>query len=303
MSQGIADGTVGPWAREKLDALGLYLDFYTKVLKNQGAWCKSTTFVDAFAGAGTARVRRKTVDQSSEISLFEAIDPVSADNEAEELIRGSPRVALDILNPFSRYVFVERDPGRAAALAQLRAEYVHRHIEVRQGTANEELDALLQDGLGSPGHLGVVFLDPFGMQLSWAIIERLAATRRIEVIINFALDMAIQRVLSRSGDLPEAWVAALDRFFGSREWESLAYKHSDGLFGPHVEKRNDAGPQILHWYRARLKTAFGHVSPAKLISNTRGNPLYHLIWAGPHKKGLQGADYILRKGKRGNPSS
>jgi three-Cys-motif partner protein len=301
MSRGIADGTVGPWAREKLDALGAYLDFYTKVLKNQQGWCKSTTFVDAFAGAGTARVRRRTAEPSSEAGLFAEVEAVTGDSEAEEYIRGSPRVALDVANPFSRYVFIERNPGRAAELAQLGAEYGSGYeVEVRQGTADEELDSLLRNGLGRPGHLGVVFLDPFGMQMSWAVIERLAATKRIEVFINFALDMAIQRVLARSALLPEPWVAALDRFFGTHDWYDQAYVRSDDLFGSHVEKRADAGPRLLAWYRSRLRAAFGHVSPARLISNTRGNPLYHLIWAGPHAKGLQGADYILRKGKLSN---
>jgi hypothetical protein len=50
MSDVDSSPTVGPWAREKLDALGAYLDFYTKVLKNQGHWVKSTTFVDAWYG-------------------------------------------------------------------------------------------------------------------------------------------------------------------------------------------------------------------------------------------------------------
>lgn len=49
--------TVGPWAKEKLDALGQYLNFYTTVLKNQGHWLRGTIFVDAFAGAGLAQVR------------------------------------------------------------------------------------------------------------------------------------------------------------------------------------------------------------------------------------------------------
>ena len=40
---------VGPWAKDKLDALARYLDYYTKVLKN-GPW--RTVYVDAFAGGG-----------------------------------------------------------------------------------------------------------------------------------------------------------------------------------------------------------------------------------------------------------
>ena len=45
---------VGPWAKEKLDALARYLDFYTKVLKNQ-PW--HTVYLDAYAGGGRAIVR------------------------------------------------------------------------------------------------------------------------------------------------------------------------------------------------------------------------------------------------------
>ena len=53
------DNSVGPWAKEKLDALRQYLDYYTKVLKNQGHWLKGTYFVDAFAGPGLSKVRKK----------------------------------------------------------------------------------------------------------------------------------------------------------------------------------------------------------------------------------------------------
>lgn len=46
---------VGIWAKEKLGALARYLDYYTKVLKNQ-IWCR-TIYFDAFAGAGAAQIR------------------------------------------------------------------------------------------------------------------------------------------------------------------------------------------------------------------------------------------------------
>ncbi|MFX6273703.1 three-Cys-motif partner protein TcmP, partial [Acinetobacter baumannii] len=89
---------VGPWAKEKLDALSEYLGFYTKVLKNQGWWCRGTIFVDAFAGPGRAKVRTKP-KAAPEVSLFDT-EP-AADAEAVEYLKGSPRVALDIENPFS----------------------------------------------------------------------------------------------------------------------------------------------------------------------------------------------------------
>ena len=46
------DSSVGPRAKEKLDALRQYLNFYTTVLKKQGHWLHGTIFVDALAGPG-----------------------------------------------------------------------------------------------------------------------------------------------------------------------------------------------------------------------------------------------------------
>jgi three-Cys-motif partner protein len=296
MSESEQTPIVGPWAREKLDALGAYLNFYTTALKNQGDWLKGTTFVDAFAGAGKAKVRRRA-SSSEEEDLLAELEPPPIDAEADEYVRGSPRVALDLTTPFSRYVFIERDPVRVGELERIREEYGHRRrIEVRQGRAGDELDELLQADLSRAAHRAVVFLDPFGMQISWSTIERLAATKQVEVMINFALGMAIQRALPRSAVLSPGWRETHDRFFGSPDWYGQVYEERSDLLGTKIEKRGDAGNRLLEWYRTRLKIAFGHVSPARLIKNTRGGHLYYLIWAGPHALGLKGAHHILSKG-------
>src|SRR5437763_5976604 len=98
------DTSVGPWAREKLNALGQYLSFYTRVLKNQRRWLRGTLYVDAFAGPGLSRIRTKT-RASKPPGLFDT-DPESDKAEAE-FLKGSPRIALDIANPFSSYLFIE----------------------------------------------------------------------------------------------------------------------------------------------------------------------------------------------------
>src|SRR5438309_1595055 len=54
MRPALPGAVVGPWAKEKLDALERYLDFYTKVLKNQ-PW--EAIYIDAYAGGGRAAVR------------------------------------------------------------------------------------------------------------------------------------------------------------------------------------------------------------------------------------------------------
>ena len=86
---------------------------------------------------------------------------------------------------------------------------------------------------------------------------------------------------------------SLTTFFGSPGRKRYAYEEVEDLMGPRVRKFADSEERLLDWYRERLRQAFGHVSQAQLIRNTRGGRLYYLIWAGPHPAGLLGADYIL----------
>lgn len=299
MSSKSSDDSVGPWAREKLGALGEYLNFYTTVLKNQSHWCRGTIYIDAFAGPGRSKVRQipKATNPQHE-NLFDEIVPmVEAVEEADEFLKGSPRVALDIKYPFSSYTFIERNPVRVAELHALAEEYGDkRRIVVKEGDASAELLAILSSKTDWRSYRGVVFVDPFGMHIPWSTLEALAKTTVFEVIINFPLGMAIQRFLVRTGDVPANWAATLDDFFGSPDWREHAYEAKEGLFGSSTTKQEDSGKRLLEWYLQRLKDAFGHVSPARLIRNTKGGHLYYLIWAGPHSKGLEGAKHILGKG-------
>lgn len=290
------DNTVGPWAREKLDALARYLNFYTTVLKKQSSWLHGTIFVDAFAGPGLSRVRTKEKTRTDP-GLF---GPETESDPGEiEFLKGSPRIALDIANPFGRYIFVERDPERIAELRNLKTEYASsRSITIHEGDANAALEAWLESGIDWQHHRAVVFLDPFGMQVPWSTIVLLAKTKAVEVLINFPLGMAIQRLLVRSGDIRADWQVSLDIFFGSPDWRQLVYREGTDLFGAKVRKVEDSGQRLLDWYRTRLRSVFGQVSSARLIKNTRGNPLYYLIWAGPNATGLKGAEHILSKGEK-----
>lgn len=286
---------VGPWAQEKLDALERYLDYYTKVLKRQ-PW--RTIYFDAFAGGGQAAIRRRPSSDDLIASLWTQ-EPAE---ERLELINGSPLRALNIDNPFDRYVFVDADPARVGQLDALREEFNGRRvISVRQGTAADEVDWLLSRNISRATHRGVAFLDPFGAHLEWRSIQALADTRVFEVIINFPLHMAINRLMKVDAQIPATWRAQLDGFFGT-DWYEQVYSVSDGLFGPITEKRSDALDRLLTFYRQKLKRAFGHVSQPKLIRNTKGHPLYYLLWAGPHAKGLKGADYVLQMGEKIAPA-
>ncbi len=285
---------VGPWAREKLAGLRDYLVAYMTILGKRPAL--KTVYVDAFAAAGQALVRRRGRDDPT---MPLDLGDQAEDADAREVIDGSPRVALAVEPPFDQYVFIETDEGRRSSLEELASLYGgQRNIVVRATDCNTYLTTTLLKTLAADRNWRVVvFLDPFGMHVPWPTIMALAATRQVEVFINFPMGMAIQRLLPRTGRFTNRRRAKLDEYFGSPEWFDEAYARDPGLLGAMVRKRGDAAERLVEWYRGRLKAAFGHVSTARLITNSKGGHLYHLIFAGPNATGARIASHVLGRAR------
>ncbi|MYE81848.1 MAG: hypothetical protein F4X36_08385 [Gammaproteobacteria bacterium] len=111
--------------------------------------------------------------------------------------------------------------------------------------------------------------------------------------------MAIQRLLKRSGAFTANEREKLDAYFGTSEWFDLLYRRRENLFGEDsTEKVRKAGDVLVGWYRDRLRDAFGYVSEAREVQNTRGAPLYYLIFAGPNRTGARIANHVLKQGAR-----
>jgi three-Cys-motif partner protein len=282
------EGTVGPWAAAKLNALEAYLGFYGTALKNQPF---ERVYVDAFAGACVARVRAGTATEPS--PFFDVEDDPEAQ---EEFIFGSPVRALGLAHPFHRHFFFDLDETRAERLRTLAKGRSGVSVEV--GDCNPLIRGLAPS-LKRSGLRGVAFLDPYGAHLEWATLEALAETGTMEVVVNFPLAMAINRLITRSGNVPEAWSDQLTACFGTDEWRTIAYDRETDLFGNEVTTKKDGvAERLLDLYVGRLKVIFPFVAQPHLIRNTRKAPLYYLIWAGPNKLGLKGASYILKQGER-----
>ncbi|MYE14433.1 MAG: 23S rRNA (adenine(2030)-N(6))-methyltransferase RlmJ [Gammaproteobacteria bacterium] len=290
---------VGPWAREKLDCLGNYLEAYTTILRRQRF--RGYFYVDAFAGPGSLKLRRERVDDSEQRALLEVAEHASRDTGEGEYISGSPRVALELEQPFTYYIFIELDPSRIEELELLRSEFKWpERIRIRREDCNAYLRRLLERMEGQWRYWrGVVFLDPFGMQVPWETLVALGQTRAVEVFINFPVGMAIQRLLKRSGAFTQREREKLDAYFGTPEWFDLLYRRREDLFGQDSkEKVREAGDVLVRWYRDRLRDAFGYVSDAREVQNTRGAPLYYLIFAGPNRTGARIANHVLKQGAR-----
>jgi three-Cys-motif partner protein len=237
----------GPWTEIKLDAVQYYLECYTKALKRVGF---DLTYIDAFAGTGS-RVTEGIVG-----GFFETPPETNA---------GSARRAIAVQPPFDHYLFIEKDPEWAQTLAEIEAEHPRLDIKTITGDANEVLRKLVRQEpwlrRDASRSRGVVFLDPYALQVDWKTVRALASTHVLDVWYLFPIRDTI-RQLARdfSGIGPKAGV--LDRVL-SPEWRELyrpAPKH--GFFhSDKPELRRSVTPrQFEQWLKQRLEQEFAFVS-------------------------------------------
>lgn len=148
----------------------------------------------------------------------------------------------------------------------------------------------------------VVFLDPYGMQVDWSLIERLAETRAIDLWILFPLGQAVIRLLKRKEPPPEEWADALTRIFGTGKWRDAFYpkRAQATLFGDKDLYSRDADfDRVGRFFVERLKTVFAGVAENPLpLRNSRNVPLYLLCFASGNPRGaptaIKIAQHILR---------
>lgn len=280
---------VGPWAREKLDLLESYLKAYNLVLSKQPYWRR--IYIDAFAGVPVAQVRgRRETEAQAEMGL-DANDAAIV----SQYLAGSPIRALSQDPGFDEHYFVDMDPKRVADLIALKAQFPTKHIDARIGDCNLILPEIV-DRLGQQKVKGVAFLDPYGAHLHWTTVAKIAETKKFEAIINFPAAMAINRLITRDGHIPDEWRNQLDGLFGGDVWRKVSFEVVNDLFGnSQPQKADGVAEKLLNLYVDKLREVFGYVATPRLVTNTKGAPLYYLLWAGHHPMGMKIADHILKK--------
>jgi len=267
----------GDWTERKLDVLAKYLKGYTTALK-------LTTFeklyVDAFAGTGYREARR---DDGGPTVSSALLLPDLAEPEPQALLDGSARRALATEPHFERYLFIERDAARCAKLETLKTEFsqIADAIDIRQGEANAEIQSLCAGSWST--RRAVLFLDPYGMQVEWTTIEAVARTKAIDLWILFPLGIGVNRLLTRSGDIPESWRRRLDLLLGTHDWYDEFYKveTTPTLFGVEEERVVKASTETIgKYFIQRLQSVFAGVAPEPaVLRNSKNVPLYLLSFA------------------------
>lgn len=286
----------GSWTDQKLQRLQKYLIAYQEALKNQPF---TLDYIDAFAGTGYNTPKAKPEIQSP---LFNDL----ASKDTREFLDGSARIALQIPRPFHHYFFIEQDADRYAELPKLKTEFpsLASRIHPVNDEANHYLTALCKNhNWLRENRRAVVFLDPFGMQVTWTTIEAIAKTQAIDLWLLFPLGIGVMRMLPNHGQIPPAWRKRLDAMFGETDWFDAFYskQNSLDLFGAESEvsiKKADYAA-ISAYFVKRLKTVFPHVAKNPLpLLNSSHCPLYLFCFAAANPKGgpiaTKIAEHILK---------
>lgn len=237
----------GAWAREKLYYLERYLEIFSVGMKAK--WAGRLYYVDLFAGPGKCQIR-----------------------DTREEIDGSPLIALKF--NFAKYFFIEADERCYQALVvRAKDRAPEKHVDIVRGDCNGEITNLKLPA----SSLGLAFIDPTGVSnLAFETIRKLAAGRKIDLIINFPEGMGIRMNLHQYTDTEKN---ALNRFMGSAQWQRRERQVSRSF--------DEICKEIATEYLANLKS-LGYLAvnsdwiPVKTDQNTL---LYYLLFASKNPRG------------------
>jgi three-Cys-motif partner protein len=201
----------GAHTDDKVARLRDYLKAFTTALKNQPF---ELIYIDAFAGSG------------GRTDVLPVLPLLDGDNAEPQVVTvpGSARLAIEVTPPLHRLVLIEKDPGRFAALERLRDQFPTRQIECSQGDANDVVQNLCRTTQWQ--HVrGVIFLDPFGMEVDWSTLVAVATTHALDVWYFFPL-MGLYRQAANDAahfKIDPSKRERLNKVLGTDEWERAWY--------------------------------------------------------------------------------
>lgn len=301
-SKGKAHTFGGDWTSTKLDVIAKYLTAYTTALKDKPSADRpfKKAYIDAFAGTGYRSMRSEDASDDTANLLF----PDLAEPAPQGLLDGSARLALKTEPQFDRYIFIDRSTDRVRQLESLREEFpdLASKITVEKGDANKEIQKLCGPKMNWSGRRAVLFLDPYGMQVEWETIAAIAGTKSIDLWLLFPLGIGVNRLVTRSGDIPDGWQRRLDTLLGTTSWREEFYsvERQPTLFGGNEERVVKASKETIgRYFNDRLKSVFAGVADTPgVLRNSANCPLYLLCFAAGNEKGapiaLKIANHLLK---------
>ncbi|NJN03905.1 MAG: three-Cys-motif partner protein TcmP [Leptolyngbyaceae cyanobacterium SL_1_1] len=279
---------VGRWSEEKLDLLAQYLKAYSNIMNNQKTsnnptgkpWLRAYYYIDAFAGS----VKSKSKEDES------------------RYIEGSPLRALQTEPKFDGYWFVDLSPRRVERVNQLREEFPDRVIETWQGNCNNVLcNEIITRIPSSSKQRAFVFLDPYGLQVNWETVRRLAEARTCDIFVNFSV-MGVTRLLPKNQSPGTQVIEQLSKVMGSTDWINQIYRlptenqlNFFSIQEPQLRRETIQPKWLAVLYLEQLKKLFSHVSKPVLMRNSTNSALYALCLASHNKTAVKITNDIFNR--------
>ena len=260
---GLPARDTGEWVLHKLAIMSSYERAFNQAAQSSHV----RNYADGFAGHGLNRIRSE-----------------------DRFVYGSAWIAAR--SGFTDLLLMEQNSTAHGAL-QARLGH-HPRTRVLLGDCNERLAAEMSASL-NPRAPTLCVLDPNGVELQWSTVEQISqfrsGSRKTELLITFARNMALLRLLRIRGDIDDQTRFLFDAFFGTRDWERIYEQRTDNDLNP-----REASAAYLHLYEERLRGEIGykHVfSTSVREGGHAGKPLYLLTFASDHDAGNQIMSYVF----------
>lgn len=276
----------GTWTETKKRVVKQYLDAYQTALKNKSfeKW-----YIDAFAGIGTHSEKH---DDAPTLPLeIYGHDELAMNEDNEFRCKGSPLLALHTNPPFDRYIFIEKEKRRSDALAYTIEDLgigSDNKITIKNADANSCLFDLCEHLRWKRNIRVVLFLDPFGMNVSWECLKKVASLGCFDVWYLFPT-MGVKRMLPNNAKIPVQWEDRLNFVLGGDGWKNSLYhskkdKQATLPFEELHEENSHIQPakekEIEQYAVNQMKLLFPFVADNPLsLYNTKSKHIFSLIFA------------------------
>jgi three-Cys-motif partner protein len=292
----------GNWTEEKLNAFEKYVNAYLTIMnkhRDKRKW--KLIYFDAFAGSGS----RNAIDTQEENQSF--FDERDITQDELSVYKGAAeRVVCIAQHGFDYYYFIENNEKARKDLEEKLNALNHNNklkLIFRGSDANEQI-CIMADAMKKDKKLcALTLLDPFGMQVEWSSIEKLAGTKT-DLWVLIPSGIGINRLLDTEGKLIH--IDKQVSCFGISEVEIRDYFYKErepepGFFGSEsqIKKVEEPIKRIAELYIERLKLLFPQVTdrPLEMI-NSRNCPIYHFAFASNNPTAKKIASDIIERKSR-----
>ena len=252
----------GTWAASKLWFWNRYIDITTSSMVGHPGWPEGLVYLDLFAGPGVCTIRN-----------------------TNRRVPGSPLIAANAPRQFRKILLCELDPNNAQACEdRLKKSPARDRYKLFCGDCNEKISQIVKEI--PRGALTLAFLDPTGLHARIDTIKTLAETGRVDLLILFpdAVDV-IRNVETYIPDLD----SNLDQVLGPdshwrEEWRAIG-----GAEGSKARRL------FATLYKRQLEKHAQYTVFGEEVIKGKNGPLYRLVFASKHERGLEFWDKITKK--------